>query len=123
MVRMHRDEIDISEALVRGLIEEQFPKWAALPLRRIEPEGTDNAIFRLGEDLSVRLPRREGPTTPGSKELEWLPRLAPLLSVDVPIPVAQGRPAKTYPWFWEIHTWVQGATMPMPLRVRMYSRM
>ncbi|MDQ4058712.1 MAG: aminoglycoside phosphotransferase family protein [Actinomycetota bacterium] len=113
MARMHRDEIDISQALVRHLLEEQFPKWGELPLRRIEPEGTDNAIFRLGDDLSVRLPRREGPTRPGGKELEWLPKLAPLLPVDVSVPVAQGRPTERYPWFWEIHTWVKGASTPV----------
>ncbi len=97
MARMHRDEIDISQALVRCLLEEQFPKWAELSLRRIEPEGTDNAIFRLGDDLGVRLPRHEGPTEPGGKEIEWLPRLAPLLPVDIPVPVAQGSPTESYP--------------------------
>lgn len=113
MGRMHRDEIDISKDLVRSLLREQFPKWADLPLRRIEPEGTDNAIFRLGDDLSVRLPRRAGPTRPGGKEIEWLPRLAPLLPVDVPVPIAQGRPSETYQSFWEIHTWVQGESIPV----------
>ena len=84
-----------------------------LPLRRIEPSGTVNAIFRLGDELSVRLPRRDGPTEPGSRELEWLPRLAPLLPLEIPVPVAQGRPGAGYPWFWEIHTWVDGETVPV----------
>ena len=79
MARMHADEVEIDEALVRRLLAGQFPEWAGLPLRRVEPAGTVNAIFRLGDDLSVRLPRRNGPTEPGGKELDWLPRLAPLL--------------------------------------------
>ncbi len=110
MTRMHRDEIEITESLVRVLLEEQFPNWSALPLRRIEPEGTVNAIFRLGDDMSVRLPRLEGPTSPGGKELEWLPKLAPLLPLEIPVPIAQGTPGEKYPWFWEVHSWVQGET-------------
>jgi len=110
---MHADEFPISEALVERLLAAQFPRWADLPLRRVEPSGTVNAIFRLGTELSVRLPRRNGPTAPGSKELEWLPKLAPVLPVEVPVPVAQGRPSDEYPWFWEIHTWVEGHTVPV----------
>ncbi|MDP9067993.1 MAG: aminoglycoside phosphotransferase family protein [Actinomycetota bacterium] len=113
MATMHVDEIDISEEVVRHLLREQFPKWAELPLRRIEPQGTVNAIFRLGDGLSVRLPRRNGPTTPASKESEWLPRLAPALPLDIPVPVGQGKPTNGYPWFWEIHTWVQGDRVPV----------
>jgi aminoglycoside phosphotransferase (APT) family kinase protein len=113
MARMHRDELELSEALVRGLLAEQFPDWRDLPLRRIAPEGTVNAIFRLGDELAVRLPRRSGPTAPGSIEIEWLPKVAPLLPVDVPVPVAQGRPSVDYPWFWEVHTWVEGETAPV----------
>ena len=70
--------------------------------------GTENAIFRLGKELSVRLARRHGPTRPGGKELDWLPRLAPLLPLEISIPVAQGLPAQGYPWFWDVYTWVEG---------------
>jgi aminoglycoside phosphotransferase (APT) family kinase protein len=110
---MHPDELEIDEALVRRLLSAQFSEWAGLPLRRVEPRGTVNAIFRLGDELAVRLPRRRGRTAPGSKELDWLPKLAPLLPVEVPVPVAQGRPGDVYPWFWEIHTWVEGETVPV----------
>ena len=98
MPRMHIDELDIDEALVRRLLGEQFPEWAGLPLRRVEPPGTVNAIFRLGEDLLLRLARREGPTEPGGKEFDWLPRLAPLLPVEIPTPVAQGHPSGSRPF-------------------------
>ncbi len=109
--RMHDDELEIDQALVRRLIAEQFPDWARLPLSRVEPAGTDNAIFRLGDELSVRLARREGPTKPGGKEFEWLPKLTPLLPLEAPVPVAQGRPAAGYPWYWDIHKWVEGETL------------
>ena len=112
-IRMHADELDIDEPLVRQLLADQFAEWARLPLRRVEPSGTDNAIFRLGDDLAVRIPRRDGSTTPGSKELEWLPRLASIVPVETPVPVAQGRPGAGYPWHWEIHTWVDGETVPV----------
>jgi len=110
---MHTDELEIDVALVRRLIAEQFPEWADLPLRRVEPDGTVNAIFRLGGGLAVRLPRRAGPTTPGSRELDWLPKLAPRLPLEIPVPVAQGRPSADYPWFWEVHTWVDGEIAPV----------
>ena len=110
---MHIDELEIDEALVRHLLGDQFPEWVDLPLRRIEPSGTVNAIFRLGDELSVRLARRQGPTEPGGKEFDWLPRLAPMLPVQIPVPVAQGRPTADYPWFWDIHTWVEGETEPV----------
>lgn len=113
MPTMHADELDIDEALVRRLMREQFPEWADLPLRRVEPAGTDNAIFRLGDDRSVRLARRNGPTQPGGKEFDWLPTLAPLLPLEIPIPVAQGRPTDDYPWFWDVFTWLEGRSGPV----------
>jgi len=113
MAKMHVDELRIEEALVRRLLAAQFPRWAELPLRRVEPSGTVNAIFRVGGELAARLPRRDGRTAPGSKELDWMVTLAPLLPVDVPRPVAQGRPSAEYPWFWEIHTWIEGETVPV----------
>jgi aminoglycoside phosphotransferase (APT) family kinase protein len=84
MSRMHIDGLAIDEALVRRLLAEQFPEWSDLTLSRVEPAGTDNAIFRLSEELSLRFARRDGPTGPGGTELDWLPRLAPLLPLEVP---------------------------------------
>ena len=107
------DELDITDELVGRLLAEQFPEWAGLPLRRIEPGGTVHVIYRLGDELAVRLPRRNGPTEPGSDELDWLPRLAPALPLEIPVPIAQGRPNGDYPWFWEVHTWVEGQTVPV----------
>lgn len=109
---MHVDELEIDAALVRRLLAAQLPQWADLPLRLVEPAGTVNAIFRLGDELAVRLARRVGPTEPGGKELDWLPRLAPLLPLEIPVPIAQGRPTREYPWFWDVHTWVDGETVP-----------
>ena len=113
MARMHADELEIDEALVRRLLAEQFPEWADRRLARVEPMGTDNAIFRLGDGLSVRLARRNGPTEPGGKEHDWLPRLAPLVPLEIPAPAAQGHPTLEYPWFWDVHTWVDGTTAPV----------
>ena len=67
MARMHIDELEIDEVLVRRLLADQFPEWAGRPLSRVEPAGTVNAIFRLGDELSLRIARRAGPTEPGGK--------------------------------------------------------
>jgi aminoglycoside phosphotransferase (APT) family kinase protein len=113
MARMHADELEIDEALVRRLLADQFSEWADRPLRRVEHQGTVSAVFRLGDELALRLARRDGPTEPGGKELEWLPLLAPLLPLEIPVPVAQGRPTTEYPWFWEVQTWLDGETAPV----------
>jgi aminoglycoside phosphotransferase (APT) family kinase protein len=110
---MHPGELPITETLARRLVDTQFPQWAGLPLRRVQPDGTDHAIFRLGDELSARLPRVGGSESSDSKQLEWLPKLAPVLPVEIPVPVAQGHPAEDYPWRWEIHTWVEGEMLPV----------
>jgi len=112
MARMHADELEIDEPLVRLLLEEQFPHWADLPLARVEPEGTVNAIFRLGDELAVRLPRlAEWSADDG--ELRLLPRLAPLLPLEIPRPLALGEPGFGYPCRWLVVRWLAGETAPI----------
>ena len=106
--RMHADEFDVDEGLVRRLLAEQFPEWAELPLEPVEPRGTDHAIFRLGHEMSVRLPRIEWATRQAEKEAFWLPRLAPHLPLEIPRPLALGEPGPGYPWRWCVHTWLPG---------------
>ena len=103
---MHADELPIEIPLVRGLLEEQFPEWAALPLTGVPSLGTDNALYRLGRDLVVRLPRIEWATGGIEKDFRWLPLLAPLLPVAIPVPLARGRPGAGFPWEWGVHSWL-----------------
>ena len=92
-MRMHADEVDISADLVRGLVAGQFPLLSGHPVAEFESTGTVNAIYRLGSELYVRLPRVERWWAPGlQKELKWLPVLAPGLTLQVPEPVGVGRP-------------------------------
>jgi aminoglycoside phosphotransferase (APT) family kinase protein len=109
--RMHDDEISTDVALVRRLVDAQFPDWAALPIRPFDSAGSDNAIYRLGDDLVVRLPRRAGRTVDSlDKEVEWLPRLAPLLPLEIPVPLARGEPGEGYPCDWAVYRWLDGET-------------
>ncbi|MFE4257851.1 aminoglycoside phosphotransferase family protein [Streptomyces sp. NPDC056883] len=98
----------IDAALVRRLVDAQFPQWAGLPLRLLDPAGSDHVIYRLGRELSVRLPRGPGVAGQAAKEAEWLPRLAPHLPLAVPVPVAVGRPGFGYPWPWSVSRWLEG---------------
>jgi aminoglycoside phosphotransferase (APT) family kinase protein len=107
-IRMHDDELDIDAGLARRLLSSQFPEWSGLPLVPVLPAGTDHAIFRLGRDMSLRLPRREGIEDQAELEQEWLPRLAQQLPLDVPTPLAIGRPEDDYPFRWAVHSWVEG---------------
>ncbi len=107
---MHPEEIDVSVDVVASLLAAQFPRFAGLAIRPVTPLGTVNAMFRLGDELVVRLPRVPWGKGDVAAELEWLPRLAPYLPVAVPVPVAQGRPAAEYPWTWSISRWLDGQT-------------
>ncbi|MBT2468256.1 aminoglycoside phosphotransferase family protein [Streptomyces sp. ISL-66] len=106
--KMHAGEPDVDTALVRRLIAAQFPQWAALPVERVDSVGTSNAMYRLGEDMAVRLPRTEGAAGDVATEHRWLPRLAPPLPVAIPAPLGQGEPAEGYPWPWSVYRWLAG---------------
>jgi aminoglycoside phosphotransferase (APT) family kinase protein len=106
--RMHRDEVETDEAVVRRLLEEQFPQWARLPIERVPSSGTDNALYRLGPDLVVRLPRIHWAAGAIDKELRWLPQLARRLPVSIPVVLAKGEPAESFPWTWGIYSWLEG---------------
>jgi aminoglycoside phosphotransferase (APT) family kinase protein len=105
---MHPDEIHTDVALVRRLIATQFPQWSDQPVEPVAARGTDNAMYRLGDDLAVRLPRIGWASADVELEHQWLPRLAPHLPLAVPVPVAQGRPADGYPWPWSVQRWLPG---------------
>ena len=106
--RMHADEVDVDDALVRRLVATQFPQWANLRIEPVEPRGTDNALYRLGDDMVVRLPRTERTTATLEKERKWLPMLAPHLPLAVPIPLAEGTPGEGYPFAWSVYSWLRG---------------
>jgi aminoglycoside phosphotransferase (APT) family kinase protein len=105
---MHDDEIHIATSLVSRLIAGQFPDWAALPIEPLNSAGTDNAIYRLGGDMAVRLPLRPVAAEQVEKENRWLPSLAPYLPLDVPVPLALGMPAESYPYRWCVCRWLEG---------------
>ncbi|MFF0740082.1 aminoglycoside phosphotransferase family protein [Streptomyces sp. NPDC004111] len=96
-------------ALVRGLVRDQFPQWAGLPVVAAGAESTANAMFRLGPDLVVRLPRHEGAAQDILTERQWLPRLAPALPVPIPAPLADGEPAPGFPLPWGVYRWLDGS--------------
>jgi aminoglycoside phosphotransferase (APT) family kinase protein len=114
---MPEAEIDVTEELVIGLIRQQHPDLLA-PLQLVA-NGWDNVIFRLGDSLSVRLPRRELAAELITKEQRWLPELAPRLPVPIPVAVRVGVPTDDYPWSWSIGPWFDGHALtevPVPGR-------
>ena len=105
---MSATRVEIDATLVGRLLAAQFPQWADLPLELVESAGTDNAIFRLGADMAVRLPRVSRATGQVDKEHRWLPQLAPRLPLDIPVPLGKGVPGEGYPWPWSVHSWLDG---------------
>lgn len=100
-------EVAVDDALVRRLLACQFPEGAGLPLRLVA-NGWDNVVYRLGDRLAVRLPRRLAAAELVLNEQRWLPALAPRLPLSVPTPVLAGRPADGYPWPWSVVPWLPG---------------
>ena len=100
-------EIAVGETLVRSLLTEQHPDLAGLPLVELDA-GWDNTLWRLGDDLLVRLPRRMVAAPLTVNEQRWLPLLAPRLPLPIPSPVRVGRPNADYPWAWSVVPWLDG---------------
>jgi aminoglycoside phosphotransferase (APT) family kinase protein len=101
-------EVQTDAPLVRRLVAAQFPQWANLPVNPVESAGWDNAIFRLGADNAVRLPRRRISAEHVRNEHRWLPVLAPRLPPPVPVPLGLGMPGEGYPWQWTVCPWFAG---------------
>ncbi len=100
-------DLHIETALVHALLREQHPDLAELPLRRLEA-GWDNQLFRLGDRLAVRLPRRAASAGLVLHEQRWLGPLAERLPLPIPAPVRVGKPGQGFPWHWSIVPWFTG---------------
>lgn len=98
----------ITETLVHNLIATQFPQWKNLPIRPVIHQGWDNRTFHLGEHMLVRLPSHAHYAAQVAKEQHWLPKLAPLLPLSIPVPLKMGKPIKDYPWHWSIYRYLPG---------------
>src|SRR5579862_6443887 len=108
-------DIEIDTPLVRALLNAQHPDLASLPLIDVGT-GWDNNVYRLGDDLVVRLPRRAAAAALIEHEQRWLPELAPGLPLPIPTPVRTGQPGSGYPWSWTVTRWLigQSATISPP---------
>ncbi|GAA1558679.1 aminoglycoside phosphotransferase family protein [Kribbella hippodromi] len=111
MTELHQDgRAGIDAALVRRLIAQQFPQWAELPVTPVKVDGWDNRTYRLGSELTARLPTHASYVAAVDKEHQWLPVLAPQLPVAIPTAVAKGSPGEGYPHPWAIRRWIDGRT-------------
>jgi aminoglycoside phosphotransferase (APT) family kinase protein len=102
-----KPEVEISEELIRDLLEDQHTDLAKLPLQYVG-DGWDNAMYRLGDKLAIRLPRREFGAPLIDNEQKWLPVLAERLPIPVPVPYRFGEPGRGFPWRWSIVPWLPG---------------
>ena len=107
-------DVAIDPALVGALLGDQHPDLSRLPLADAG-SGWDNCLYRLGDDLAVRLPRRAAAAALIEHEQRWLAQLAPL-PLPIPVAVRVGRPGRGYPWAWSVVPWFEGqpaATAPL----------
>ncbi|THA51451.1 aminoglycoside phosphotransferase family protein [Streptomyces sp. A1136] len=106
--QMHPGRYPVDDGLVRRLIAARFPRWAGLPVERWPSDGTVNAVYRLGDDMVVRLPLVRGGVEDLVTERAWLPRLAPHLPTRIPEVLGVGEPTQGYPWSWSVYRWLAG---------------
>jgi aminoglycoside phosphotransferase (APT) family kinase protein len=115
VVRMHAGQLDVPAGTVRRLVAAQFPRWAGLPVRALEAQGTVNAIFRIGDRLAARFPLQPG--TPAetrrwlAKEAAAAEMLAGRTRFPTPEHVALGEPGQGYPLPWSVQTWIPGTVV------------
>jgi aminoglycoside phosphotransferase (APT) family kinase protein len=107
-VTMHDGEVPTDVALVRRLVAEQFPHLSGLPITAHASTGTVNAIYRIGDELCARLPLVQEWGQDLDKEWQWLPRLAPQVSLPIPEPIGKGHAIDAYPFSWAIYRWIEG---------------
>lgn len=109
-------ELEVDAPLVRRLLSEQHADLSDLPITPLDA-GWDNAMFRLGERILVRLPRRAAAAGLIEHEQRWLPELAVRLPVATPAPLRVGLPGEGYPWRWSVLPWFEGEAADLaPLR-------
>ena len=108
MAEMPPATLDLSNTVVQRLVRDQRPDLGDCPLARVA-NGWDNATFRLGDGLAVRLPRRAEAVPLILHEQRYVPGIARRSPVAVPVPVHAGRPTSDFPWPWSIVRWVPGA--------------
>ncbi|WP_211746000.1 aminoglycoside phosphotransferase family protein [Paenibacillus sp. Marseille-Q4541] len=103
--------VDINAELVRKLINAQFAKWSDLPIKPVEKSGHDNRTFHLGDRMTVRMPSEAHYAPQVDKELHWLPKLRPHLTLPISTPLEKGEPTLDYPYPWSINEWIEGETV------------
>jgi aminoglycoside phosphotransferase (APT) family kinase protein len=102
-------EVPIDAGLVKALLRAQHPDLASLSIKPFA-SGWDNAMFRLGDTLCVRLPRREASAALLANEQRWLPALAKRLPLPISSPIRVGRAQANYSWSWSVLPWLPGVT-------------
>ena len=101
------ERVEVTVADAQGVLADQHPDLAGLPVR-VGGSGWDNATFRLGDDLAVRMPVRGIGDVLAANEQAWLPHLAPRLPLPTPVPVRTGHATDAYPWRWSVVPWIPG---------------
>lgn len=105
---LHDDQLDSDENLVRQLLAQQFPQWTRLPVSAVSTSGTECAIYRLGDDMAVRLPYRPSKDEQVAKLFRWLPILGPQLPLPISEIIAIGAVSEDFPATWSVVRWLPG---------------
>lgn len=109
---MHEGQLSLSVETVRELVDQQFPQWRDRAVRAFVSQGTDHALFRIGEDFVARFPLQPGDVEAARRSLESEAAAASELlgrtRFPTPEPIALGEPGAGYPMPWSVQTWLPG---------------
>lgn len=89
------------------LIVGQFPELSGKWISHLDTKGTDNHIFRVGEDLCARFPKVAWAASTAKREAAALPHFAGA-PIAVPEVYGLGAPGDSYPHEWSILSWLPG---------------
>jgi aminoglycoside phosphotransferase (APT) family kinase protein len=117
-MRMHADQVELTEDAVAALVRAQLPAWGGLPVRRVRSDGTVNALFRVGEEVVLRFPLRPdasaGARASVVREQDTARQFDAVVPVAIPEPLAVGAPADAYAGWWSAYRWIPGAPPEVP---------
>jgi len=108
-MKMHKDQVQITDKLVKSLVLQQFPQYKSLPLQKVNSTGTVNAIYKLGDELCIRLPMTAWANDSLQTEFNVLPIISKSVSITVPNIIEKGHPSSDFPFNWAIYNWIPGA--------------
>lgn len=91
----------------RAMVARAFPQWSGEAITPVHAAGTAHALFRLGTDKVVRIPRDRAAAAHVAAQDAVLATFAGL-PLEVPRVLATAGPVANCPFAWSVLGWIEG---------------